>query len=58
MKMTECVVEGLISQRLRIIEVQFSFMPRRGSTKSINTQCHIPEKYLNINEPLYIAFSV
>ena len=35
MKMTECVMEGLIRYRVRIIEVQFGVMPQRGSTKAI-----------------------
>ena len=56
MKVLECVVEGLIRQRVEIDEMQCGFMSGRGTTDAIFIVRHLQEKHLADNKPLYMAF--
>lgn len=56
MKVLERVVEGLIRQRVLIDDMQFGFMPGRGTTDAIFIVRQLQEKYLAANKPLYMAF--
>ena len=55
MKMLECVVEGLIRQRVEIDEL-CGFMSGHGTTDAIFIVCQLQEKHLAANKPLYMAF--
>ena len=52
----ECVVEGLIRQRVEIDEMQCGFMSGRGTTDAIFIVRQLQEKHLAANKPLYMAF--
>ena len=56
MKVFECVVEGLIRQRVEIDEMQCGFMSGRGTTDAIVIVRHLQKKHLTANKPLYLAF--
>ena len=56
MKVLECVVEGLIRQRVEIDEMQCGFMSGRGTTDAIFIVRQLQEKHLAANKPLYMAF--
>ena len=56
MKVLECVVEGLIRQRVEIDEMQCGFMSGRGTTDATFIVCQLQEKHLAANKPLYMAF--
>ena len=56
MKVLECVVEGLIRQRVEIDEMQCGFMSDSGTTDAIFIVRQLQEKHLAANKPLYMAF--
>ena len=56
MKVLECVVESLISQRVEIDEMQCGFMSGRGTTDAILIVRQVQEKQLTDNKLLYMAF--
>ena len=56
MKVLEPVVEGLITQRVEIDEMQCGFMSGRGTTDAIFIVRQLQEKHLAANKRLYMAF--
>ena len=56
MKVLERVVEQLIRAKIKIDDMQFGFMPGRGTTDAIFIVRQMQEKYLAANKPLYLAF--
>ena len=56
MKVLECVVEGLIRQRVEIDEMQCGFMSGCGTTDAIFIVRQLQEQHLAANKPLYMAF--
>jgi hypothetical protein len=56
MKVMERVIDRLIRQQVDIDEMQFGFMPGRGTTDAIFIIRQIQEKHLAANKPLYMAF--
>ena len=56
MKCIERVVEKIIRERISIDEMQFGFMPGRGTTDAIFILRHLQEKHLAKNKRLYFAF--
>ena len=56
MKVLECVVEGLIRQRVEIDEMQCGFMSGRGTTDAIFYCTSATGEALAANKPLYMAF--
>ena len=57
MKGTERVMEGIIRERVFIDDdMQFGFMPRRGTTDAIFILRQLQEKHLAKNIKLYFAF--
>ena len=56
MKVVERIVEGFIRERVTIDNMQFGFMPGRGTTDAIFILRQVQEKYLAKNLPLYFAF--
>ena len=52
----ECVVEGLIRQRVEIDEMQCGFMSSRGTTDAIFIVHQLQEKHLAANKLLDMAF--
>jgi len=56
MKVLERVVEQLIRKKIQISDMQFGFMPGRGTTDAIFIVRQMQEKYLAANKPLYLAF--
>ena len=56
MKVLERMVEGLITQRVEIDEMQCGFMSGRGTTDAIFIVRQLQEKHLAANKPLYMAF--
>ena len=56
MKLAEHVLEIQIRQMININEIQFGFVPGRGTTDVIFIIHQLQEKYLAINKPLYLAF--
>ena len=56
MKVLERVVEQFIREKILIDEMQFGFMPGRGTTDAIFIVRQLQEKYLAVNKPLYLAF--
>ena len=56
MKLVEHVLEIQIRQMININEMQFGFVPGRGTTDAIFIICQLQEKYLAVNKPLYLAF--
>ena len=55
MKVLERVVEQLIRKKTQISDMQFGFMPGRGTTDAIFIVRQMQEKYLAANKPLYLA---
>ena len=55
-KVLECVVEGLIRQRVEIGEMQCGFMSGRGTTDATFIVRQLQEKHLAANKLLYMAF--
>ena len=56
MKLLERIVEQLIRKKTQISDMQFGFMPGRGTTDAIFIVRQMQEKYLAANKPLYLAF--
>ena len=56
MKVFECMMEGLIRQRVESDEIQCGFMSGRGTTDVIFIVRQLQEKHLAANKPLYMAF--
>ena len=56
LKVVERIVEGFIRERVTIDNMQFGFMPGRGTTDAIFILRQVQEKYLAMNLPLYFAF--
>ena len=56
MKVIERVLEKIIRERIAIDDMQFGFMPGRGTTDAIFILRQMQEKYLGKNKTLYIAF--
>ena len=56
LKVLERVVEQLIRKKAQINDMQFGFMPGRGTTDAIFIVRQMQEKYLAANKPLYLAF--
>ena len=52
----ECVVEGLIRQRVEIYEMECGFMSGRGTDDAFFIVRQLQEKDLGANKPLYMAF--
>ena len=56
MKVVERVIEKLIREMVSIDEMQFGFMPGRGTTDAIFILRQLQEKYLAKRKNLYFAF--
>ena len=56
MKVMERVIETIIRERISIDNMQFGFMPGRGTTDAIFTLRQSQEKYLAKNKKLFFAF--
>jgi hypothetical protein len=56
MKAMERVMETIIRDRIFINNMQFGFMPGRGTTDAIFILRQLQEKYLSKNKKLYFAF--
>ena len=56
MKGVERVIEKIIRQRIHIDNMQFGFMPGRGTTDAIFILRQLQEKHLAKNKNLYFAF--
>ena len=56
MKLLERVLDSFIGKMVNIDNMQFRFVPGRGTTEAIFIICQFQEKYLAANKPLYIAF--
>ena len=56
MKLIEHVLEEKIRQMVNIDEMQFGFVPGKGTTDAIFIIRQLQEKYLAVNKPLYFAF--
>ena len=56
LKVLERVVESLIRKRVEIDDMQFGFMPGRGTTDAIFILRQLQEKHLAANKTLYMAF--
>ena len=56
MKLLERVLDSFIGKMVNIDNMQFGFVPGRGTTDAIFIIRQFQEKYLAANKPLYIAF--
>ena len=56
MKVLERVVERLIREKVNIDDMQFGFMPGKGTIDAIFIIRQLQEKYLQKNKKLYFAF--
>ena len=56
MKVMERVVEQLIRKQVRIDDMQFGFLPGKGTTDAIFIVRQLQEKHLAAGKPLYLAF--
>ena len=56
MKGIERVIEKIIRKRISIDDMQFGFMPGRGTTDAIFILRQLQEKHLAKNKKLYFAF--
>ena len=56
MKGIEGVIEKIIRERISIADMQFGFMPGRGTTDAIFILRQLQEKHLAKNKKLYFAF--
>ena len=50
MKMFERVLEKIIRERVDIAEIQYGFMPGRGTTDAIFILCQLQEQFLHKNK--------
>ena len=57
MKGMERVIEKIIRERISIDDMQFGFMPGRGTTDAIFILRQLQEKHLAKNKKLYFAFA-
>ena len=56
MKLVERVLDSHIRKMVNIDEMQFGFVPGRGTTDAIFIARQMQEKYIAANKPLYFAF--
>ena len=56
LKVVERVIEKMIRECIVIDDMQFGFMPRRGTTDAIFIVRQLQEKCLDKNKNLYFAF--
>ena len=56
MKMFERILDKIIRQRVNIDEMQYGFMPGRGTTDAIFILRQLQERYLQKNKRLYFVF--
>ena len=56
LKVTERIVEGVIRKQVNIDDMQFGFMPGRGTTDAIFIVRQMHEKHLARRKELYFAF--
>ena len=56
MKLLERVLDSFIGKMVNIDNMQFGFVPGRGTTEAIFIIRQFQEKYLAATKPLYIAF--
>ena len=56
MKGMERVIEKIIRERISIDDMQFGFMPGRGTTDAIFILRQLQEKHLAKNKKLYFTF--
>ena len=56
MKAFERILEGLIRKQVSIDDMQFGFMPGRGTTDAIFIARQVQEKFIAKNKTLYFAF--
>ena len=56
MKLLERVLDPLIRNMVNIDEMQFGFVPGKGTTDAIFIVRQLQEKYIAANKPLYFAF--
>ena len=56
MKVVERVIGNWIRNVVEISDMQFGFMPGRGTTDAIFIARQVQEKFLSVNKPLYFAF--
>ena len=56
MKLLERVLDLLIREMVNIDEMQFRFVPGRGTTDTIFIVCQLQEKYIAAKKPIYFAF--
>ena len=56
MKVIERVIDKLLRERIDIDEMQFGFVPGRGTTDAIFLLRQLQEKYLGKRKNLYLAF--
>ena len=56
MKVIERVIDKLLRERIDIDEMQFGFIPGRGTTDAIFLLRQLQEKYLGKRKNLYLAF--
>ena len=56
MKPLEWVLDFYINKMVNIGEMQFGFVPGRGTTDAMIIVCHLEEKHITTNKLLYTAF--
>ena len=56
MKAFERILEGLIRKQVSIDDMQYGFMPGRGTTDAIFIARQVQEKFIAKNKTLYFAF--
>ena len=56
LKVVERVIEKMIRECIVIDDMQFGFMPGRGTTDAIFIVRQLQEKFLDKNKNLYFAF--
>ena len=56
MKLLKWVLDFNIREMVNIDEMQFGFVPGRGTTDAIFIVCQLQEKYIAAKKPVYFAF--